>query len=47
MSCGNYPGDPTCDDDCCIICGKGDPTPESGEGAIPDKPDEDGHLDQW
>lgn len=31
-------------DGCCKICGNGDPTPESGQGAIPSDPDEDGHL---
>jgi hypothetical protein len=35
-----------CLDEGCIIDGQGDPAPEEG-GAIPDKPDEDGHLDQW
>lgn len=33
-----------CLDPGCIIDGQGDPTPESGHGAIPADPDEDGHL---
>lgn len=31
-------------DPCCIICGNGDPTPESGHGAIPIDPDENGQV---
>lgn len=33
----------TCLDDCCIIDGQGDPSPAEG-GAIPEDPDENGHL---
>lgn len=36
-----------CLDPCCLIDGQGDPTPESGQGAIPIKPNEDGQLEGW
>lgn len=36
-----------CLDECCIIDGKGDPPPGPPDGAIPDDPDEDGHLPAW
>lgn len=35
-----------CLDPCCIIDGQGDPIPGEG-GAIPDDPDEFGHLSAW